>query len=58
MKAKFKKAIKDKHPDILKLYPSEVDPIAQEERARLEGSFEKAQNKQHQQDEKRGIRKR
>ena len=34
---KFKKAIKDKHPDILKLYPSGVDPIAQEERAKLEG---------------------
>ena len=56
-KAKIKKAIEKRYPDVLKSYYSGVDPIAKGERAKLEGSWEKAQDKQYQQEMKRGIGK-
>ena len=56
-KANFKKAVEKKHPDVLKLYSTGTDPYAEQKRNKLEGSFEKAQDKQYQQEMKRGIGK-
>lgn len=56
-KEKVKKAIKKSYPDILKQWPSGVDPWSEKKRAELEGKWEKGQDKQYQQDMKRGIGK-